>query len=77
MILKNREILSNIAKQLNNDLVLILIGARQSGKTSILKLLAENIKKRNSENKILYFDLEKPDILENFLDILRTLTKIS
>ncbi|MCD6149925.1 ATP-binding protein [bacterium] len=68
IILKNRVILPKIAKQLNNDLVLILIGARQSGKTYILKLLAEHIKQRYPKNKILYFDLEKPDILENFLD---------
>ncbi|MBU4481821.1 ATP-binding protein [Patescibacteria group bacterium] len=66
--LKDRAITSDIIKQIDNDLVLILIGARQSGKTYILKLLTEYIKKRYSENKILYFDLEKPDILDNFLD---------
>lgn len=68
IILKDRAILTKITEQLNNNLVLILVGARQSGKTSILKLLAEYIKKHYSKNKILYFDLEKPDILENFLD---------
>ncbi len=66
--LKERVIISDIAKQLDNDLVLILIGARQSGKTYILKLLTEYITKHYPENKILYFDLEKPDILDNFLD---------
>jgi uncharacterized protein len=66
--LKNRVIMPNIVKQLDNDLVLILIGARQSGKTYILKLFMEYIKKHYLENKILYFDLEKPDILDNFLD---------
>lgn len=68
MVLKDRAIISDIIKQLDNDLVLILIGARQSGKTYILKLLIEYIKKHYPENKILYFDLEKPDILDNFLD---------
>lgn len=68
ILLKNRAILSDIIKQLDNDLVLILIGARQSGKTYILKLLIEYIKKNHPENKTLYFDLEKPDILDNFLD---------
>lgn len=66
--LKDRVIVSDIIKQLDNDLVLILIGARQSGKTYILKLLTEYIKKHYPENKILYFDLEKPDVLDNFLD---------
>ena len=68
IILKNRTILPNITKQLNNDLVLILVGARQSGKTYILKLLTKYLEKHYSKHNILYFDLEKPDILDNFLD---------
>ncbi len=68
ILLKNRVILADIIKQVDNDLILILIGARQAGKTYILKLLIEHIKKIHPENKILYFDLEKPDILDNFLN---------
>ncbi len=67
-ILKNRKILPKIIKQLNNDLVLILIGPRQAGKTYILKLLKKYLAKHQPNNKILYFDLEKPDILNNFLN---------
>ena len=67
-LLKNRIIFAKIKEQLNNDLVLILTGARQVGKTFILKLLIKYLEKDYPQHKILYFDLEKPDILDNFAD---------
>ncbi len=69
MKLFNRKIIGNIYSHLrkSND-VIILIGARQVGKTSILKLLIEKVKKDKPESPIFYFDLER----EEFLDIFQT-----
>ncbi|MFH1030366.1 MAG: ATP-binding protein [bacterium] len=66
-----RNIFNNIIEQLENDLVIILIGARQVGKTVILKLLQNYVDENNSQDKVLYFDLEKPDTLFNFSDYKR------
>ena len=49
-----RTIVSTLKDYLNRSEVLILLGARQVGKTSILKILQENLKHEN----IIYLDLD-------------------
>jgi len=77
MNLLNRQILPQIIKQLDNNLALILIGARQTGKTHILKLLEQHIKSRHSSDKLLYLNLEDEGVAgqisdyKNFLNFLR------
>lgn len=65
----NRYILAQITNQLENDLIIILIGARQVGKTFLVKnLLTEYFSTKYPTAKYLYLDLEKPDILEHFIN---------
>jgi predicted AAA+ superfamily ATPase len=62
-----RKIVSGIAKYLETKGVILLVGARQVGKTSILYLLIDELKKRRvSENSIHYFDLEDLTVLGIF-----------
>jgi predicted AAA+ superfamily ATPase len=44
----------------------VLIGARQVGKTSILKLLIQEFKEKVPSKSLFYFDLEKEELLEIF-----------
>lgn len=67
-IIKKRQILAKIMEQLDNDLVLVLTGPRQTGKTTILKLIQEQIKSNKPETPTFMFDLEKPDVAKNFND---------
>lgn len=60
-----RPIVGEVKQQIDRGNVVILIGARQVGKTSILKLLMEEVK-RESAFRVFYFDLEKEEILEIF-----------
>ena len=53
----NRDILSSLKKELNTPYVLILIGSRRTGKTTLLKMLQQELEVRNNA---LYFDLENP-----------------
>ncbi len=64
--LLNRKIIEAIYNQLSTGNIIILIGARQTGKTSILKLLIERLKKQAAPKNIFYFDLEKPELIEIF-----------
>ncbi len=66
MELVYRPIVSEIKKQTDKGNIAILIGSRQVGKTSILKLLIEEIKNKRPASKIFYFDLEKEELLEIF-----------
>ncbi|MFH1900665.1 MAG: ATP-binding protein [Candidatus Omnitrophota bacterium] len=61
-----RPIVGEIKKQMDKGNIVILIGARQVGKTSILKLLMEEIKNNRPTPRIFYFDLEKEEFLEVF-----------
>ncbi len=58
-----RRIISQIKqkKYLENNEILLLIGARQAGKTTILKLLQEEIK--TQKGKTFFLNLEDPDYL--------------
>ncbi|MBI5229969.1 MAG: ATP-binding protein [Candidatus Magasanikbacteria bacterium] len=65
---KNRSILAKIIQQLNNDLILILIGPRQTGKTTLQKMLIEYLHTKQPRAKTFYFDMEIPDNLKHFSD---------
>ena len=57
--LKNRKIIQQIKKFLPDKEIIVLHGARQVGKTSILSLLANQfLKSKAEENNLVYFDLE-------------------
>ena len=75
---KNRKILQSIQNLLQKSPAIILVGARQVGKTSIMKALQLNLEEEN--NKTLYFDMEFPSNLEifshgveNFLQYLKSI----
>ncbi len=59
----HRDILPELRKQLDTPYVVILIGSRRTGKTTLLKILMEEPTVR--ENR-LYFDLENPLYRQNF-----------
>lgn len=65
---KNRSILAKIIQQLDNDLILILIGPRQTGKTTLQKMLMDYLHANQPQTKTFYFDMEIPDNLKHFLD---------
>lgn len=67
MNLIKRLIIKDIKEQLIQGNLVILTGARQVGKTSILKLLMQDLEKKTLPNSLFYFDLEKEDILEIFI----------
>lgn len=68
MIFYPRNILDQIAKFLNKDITLLIIGSRQTGKTVLLSLIKQKIldQKLISENQIINFDLEKGNDLSVF-----------
>lgn len=57
---KNRDIVNKALKYINSEYILIFTGARQSGKTTILRHLYKNIKKNR---KAWFFNLEDLDYL--------------
>lgn len=60
--LYRRKIISQIEKFLDSKEIIVLHGARQVGKTSIMLYLMDELK--NGENKVFYFDLEISRYLE-------------
>ncbi len=61
MRLKKRRILPDILKWIDRDEIIVLIGSRQVGKTSLIHLILEELK----EKQKFYFDLEDIDIFNN------------
>ncbi len=59
MIIK-RELVDKILKHLKNQYVLIILGARQTGKTSLLLYLKNQFK---SNYRVSYLSLEEPQFL--------------
>lgn len=57
-----RNITNELRKNLNNDYLIILVGARQVGKTTILRTLFEELKSR--EQITSFFTLEDPELLD-------------
>jgi predicted AAA+ superfamily ATPase len=68
MALIYRPVVDDIKKQIESGNIVILLGARQVGKTSILMILIEEFKKVKPVNSIFYFDLEKGENLELLSD---------
>ncbi len=65
---KNRKVFSKIWNKIDSHHIILLNGARQVGKTTLMKMIKEKlIAERNvSENQILWFDLEQTDDLEHW-----------
>jgi uncharacterized protein len=63
---KNRKILKDIWENIDNDFVVLLNGARQVGKTTLMKMIVEKLEneKNVQPDQILWFDLEKSDDLD-------------
>ncbi len=60
-----RKILPHISNFLNYKEAIIIYGARQVGKTTIMKMLIEHLKSDNlPEEAIFYIDLEDLEMLE-------------
>jgi predicted AAA+ superfamily ATPase len=57
-----RDILTNLTKWLNRREAYAIKGSRQSGKTTVLRLL----QKKLSGKKVIFLNFEDPDILEGF-----------
>jgi len=55
-----RKIVSDIVKYLDSRDIIVVYGARQVGKTSLLKYII----KHNIQQNLFYFDLELPNLLE-------------
>lgn len=65
-----REILEQIKKSLFKGKTLILLGPRQSGKTTLLEMLSQEIKE-----KVLILDCDEPDIRKELTDASSTQLK--
>lgn len=63
---KNRKIITEIWENIDNDLVLLLNGARQTGKTTLMKMIKEKLyaEKNIHPDQIFWFDLEQADDLD-------------
>jgi len=67
MRLKPRRVTENIlTRLLKDERLVVLLGARQVGKTSIMQLLMDKLLnvKRIEKNRVFYFDLEDMSLLE-------------
>ncbi len=62
-MLKPRKVIDMIKRYLEFPEAIILIGARQVGKTSIMKLLQNEL---NTEHNTFFFDLEHRELFEQF-----------
>ncbi len=63
---KYRKIMSEIWENMDNDLILLLNGARQVGKTTLMKMVKEKLRmeKNIQSDQTLWFDLEQSDDLD-------------
>jgi len=61
-----RKILPHISNFLNYKEAMVIYGARQVGKTTIMKMLINELKTINNipEEAVFYFDLEDLEMLE-------------
>lgn len=60
----NRNILSKLQQELNQPEILILLGPRQVGKTTLLRMLEDYAKQKGL--RAVFFDLEQPQVLADF-----------
>lgn len=66
--MKERKIFATLKQKLHQKKILILIGPRQVGKTTLLKMIQNHLEETEPHTVVKYFDLEKPDILAQFTD---------
>ncbi|MBI4707712.1 MAG: ATP-binding protein [Candidatus Omnitrophica bacterium] len=59
-----RNILSKLQQELNQPEILILLGTRQVGKTTLLRMLEDYAKQKGL--RVAFFDLEQPQVLADF-----------
>ncbi|MBW6487367.1 MAG: ATP-binding protein [Syntrophobacterales bacterium] len=60
----HRDVLQNLLRYLNQPEILLLVGARQVGKTTIMKMLIESLRRQGEpESAIHYLDLEDMNLL--------------
>ncbi|MBU4414416.1 MAG: AAA family ATPase, partial [Proteobacteria bacterium] len=59
-----RYILNKLQQELTQPEVVILLGPRQVGKTTLLKMLEDCAKQKG--HSTVFFDLEQPQVLANF-----------
>lgn len=64
--LKNRDVFDKIVKFLDLPDIIVLMGMRQTGKTSLLYLLIDYLIKKDLESNTFYFSLDDPIILSGF-----------
>jgi len=64
--LLSRKLLEQIKGFLDTHRLIIIIGARQVGKTSLLYLLADELMRLGKKDTIFYFDLEELELLRIF-----------
>lgn len=60
----NRNILNKLQQELTQPEILILLGSRQVGKTTLLRMLEDYAKQKGY--KTSFFDLEQPQVLADF-----------
>jgi uncharacterized protein len=60
----NRNILSKLQQELSQPEILILLGTRQVGKTTLLRMLEDYAKQKGL--RAAFFDLEQPQVLADF-----------
>ncbi|MBU4141569.1 AAA family ATPase, partial [Patescibacteria group bacterium] len=60
----SRQIFSKLLNELNSKEIVVLTGSRQVGKTVLLRMLEEEVKKRNE--KTIFLDLDLAENLESF-----------
>ena len=60
-MLLEREILTDISRWIHREETIILTGPRQSGKTSLLKIIEKKLKEE--EKPVIFFNLEDEEIL--------------
>lgn len=72
--LYNRSIFRDILARLGKNSILILIGSRQTGKTSLMRLLEEHLKSQPQPPQILFFDCERIEYRGQFSTYEKTLS---
>ena len=67
-MLKPRKLLDSIFRFVGKGQIIVIHGARQTGKTTLLKMIIDRLTKNElvPKENIFYFDLEDFDLLEMF-----------
>ena len=81
--LYDREVFTNLVKNLRTKHIQILQGIRRSGKSTLFKLLINHLSKKNDPKKILYINLDDPFFIKYsndptiFYTIIQTAKKLT